>query len=193
MRKSDSILGSCGSSSFSFPPISPSLREIHALDPESWAVCEAHGSLRPGVGRLFRVVCLPTQHDAVYVGVDPRRAFDAMAEFPGCHLRTGDGPSGGERALIAALDLPHAARRFAGLTIGSGDHEFVGVAIAAARLGLRVRGVSWSGRLSADLAAAAHEVVLLDHFLPGGPRAISERVRSWRGAGELPGGFVEAA
>ena len=193
MRVSGQKQSKLRSSHYSGVAVPQTVREIFALDPESWAVLEAHGPLRPGVGRLFRVVCAPTQHDATYVGVDRRRVFEARAEFPDCHLRSGDGPSGGERAVIAALDLRHAAERFGGLTIGSGDHEFVDLAVDATRLGLRVRVVSWAARLSRDLAAAADEVVLLDHFLPAGPRAITERVRCWRGAGELPGGFVEAA
>jgi len=169
------------------------LREIHLLDPESLAVLERHGPLRPGIGRLFDAVCAPRPTDALYVGVDPRRAFDAKAEFPTCHLRVGDGPSGGERAVIEVFDPLHHPRHFGGLTIASGDHEFLGVAGLAARGGMRVRVVSWSRRLSAELAAAADEVVLLDTFLPAGPRAISERVRCWRGADHLPGDFVEAA
>jgi len=178
---------------FECPSIVPSGRELYLLDPESWAVTEGHGPLRRGVGRLFEAVCAPTALDAVYVGVDPRRSFDAKVEFPRCHLRVGDGPSGGERAVIGAVDLAHAAGRFGGVTIGSGDHAFLAVAAEAVRRGLRVRVVSWVNRLSRDLSAAAHEVVLLDNFLSGGPHAITERARCWRGACDLPGGFVEAA
>lgn len=167
-------------------------REIYALDPESWGVVDARGALQPGVGHLFDQVCTPQRFDAVYVGVDWRRAFDALVEFPGCHLRTGDGPSGGERAVIDAIDPRHAADTFSGFTIGSGDHEFVGLASAVAQHGVRVRVVSWSGRLSVALAEVADEVVLLDNFLPNGPRSISPRPRTWRGA-TASAAFVEAA
>jgi hypothetical protein len=168
-------------------------RELYALDPESWAVVEAHGELRAGVGLLFEEVLAPAPWDAIYVGVDPRRAFTAEKEFPGCVLKVGDGPSGGERALIDAIDLPFASKSFSGLTIGSGDHEFVELATQAAGLGLRVRVVSWSRRLSAALVGVAHEVVLLDHFLPGGPTTISSRRRTSRGASELNADFTVAA
>jgi len=168
-------------------------RELYALDPESWAVLESHGDLRAGVGYLFHQVCAPRLWDPVYIGVDPRRAFSARVEFPGCHLSVGDGPSGGERAVMRSIDLPHYVGTCRGLTIGSGDHEFVELADEARRLGLRVRVVSWATRLSGALATVAHEVVLLDHFLPGGPRTISPRPRTWRGTGASASDFTEAA
>lgn len=183
----------CGPTHYSIGRIPAEFRELYLLDPESLAVLEAHGPLRRGIGQLFGVVCSPRATDAIYVGVDPRRAFDARAEFPTCHLRVGDGPSGGERAVIQMFDPTLHPRQFGGLTIASGDHEFLGVAGEAARRGMRVRVVSWSARLATSLADIADEVVFLDTFLPAGPRAISERVRCWRGVGNLPGDFVEAA
>ncbi len=182
-----------GPSHYSIGRIPAEFRELYLLDPESLAVLEAHGALRRGIGQLFDVVCSPRRTDALYVGVDPRRAFDAKAEFPTCHLRVGDGPSGGERAVIEMFDPNLHPRQFGGLTIASGDHEFLGVAADAARRGMRVRVVSWSSRLATALADIADEVVFLDTFLPAGPRAISERVRCWRGVGTLSGDFVEAA
>jgi hypothetical protein len=94
---------------------------------------------------------------------------------------------------MRSIDLPHYVGTCRGLTIGSGDHEFVELADEARRLGLRVRVVSWATRLSGALATVAHEVVLLDHFLPGGPRTISPRPRTWRGTGASASEFTEAA
>ena len=168
-------------------------REQYAVDPESVAVLVSHGPLTPGVGDLFRTVFEPSNHDAIVLGVDPRRAFDAAREFPGCSMKVGDGPSGGELALIAALDCHHIAGRFQGLTVCSGDGAFVPLVRQAQALGLRIRVASWVARLSGELGRLADEVVLFDHFLAH-PAAISTRARTMRGA-ELPVNdhFVEAA
>jgi hypothetical protein len=155
-------------------------REFYALDPESWAVLERHGLLMAGIGRLFRAIFEPGPSDAVAVGVDRRRVFAAAEEFPSSLLRVGDGPSGGELALMATLDCHHLARRFDGLTIGSGDGAFVPLLRAAQRAGLRVRVVSWAARLSGELGRLADEVVLLDNFLAH-PGAISARPCTLRG------------
>lgn len=168
-------------------------REAYLLDPESLSVRFTRGPLARGVGRFFRDVFAPGPLDALFLGVDRRRALDAEREFPRARLWVGDGPSGGERALIANVDLRHIASRYTGITIGSGDGEFTALALEARRLGLRVRVASWSSRLSAGLARVADEVVLLDNFLPGGPGAISERTRTLRGTDTDGTNFVEAA
>jgi len=168
-------------------------RELYAVDPESVAVLVARGPLTAGVGDLFRSVFEPSTDDAVIIGVDPRRAFDAAREFPGCSMKIGAGPSGGELALIAALDCNHIARRFHGLTVCSGDGAFVPLVRQAKALEVRVRVASWSSRLSGELGRLADEVVLFDHFLAH-PGAISTRPCTLRGF-ELPtnDNFVEAA
>lgn len=168
-------------------------REFYALDPESWAVLTSGGNLQAGIGDLFLAIFNPRPTDLVAVGVDKMRMFDADREFPGCQLRVGSGPSGGELALIEDLDITHIATRFNGLTIGSGDGEFTDTAIAARAAGLRVRVASWRNRLSSRLGCAADEIVLLDNF-EAHPAAITSRPHTLRGvAPDTNPGLGEAA
>lgn len=168
-------------------------REFFALDPESLAVLQSRGPLQPGIGRMLGEILQPQPSDAIAVGVDPRRSIDAIREFPRCLLKTGSGPSGGERALIDALDIAHLATRFDGITIGSGDGAFIGTAQAARRAGLRVTVVSWKARLSNALAAVAHDIIYLDNFIAH-PGCITTRPRTLRGPDHHTGtGLREAA
>lgn len=154
-------------------------RELYLMDAESWAVITTRGELQAGVGDLFREIFHPTTNDAVIVGVDGRRVFPAYTEFPGCLMRIGSGPSGGERALIDALDVAHEAATYSGITICSGDGEFAPLARKYWELGLRVRISSWRSRLATDLVRAEYEVVFLDHFIAS-PAAIPSFSRSLR-------------
>jgi hypothetical protein len=72
----------------------------------------------------------------------------------GIQRRVRGGVDGPDLALLDAYDLPHAADRFDELVIGSGDHAFTDLAIAACNLGLRTHQVIGCGSPSQTLMYA---------------------------------------
>lgn len=165
---------------------------MYLMDAESWAVVASCGELQDGVGDLFRQIFTPTNNDGVVVGVDGRRAFPARDAFPGCLLRTGSGPSGGERSIINSLDLAHTVRTYSGVTICSGDGEFAPLARSCWESGLRVRIASWRIRLAPALAQAEYELVFLDNYATG-PAALPAYARSLRVRHRVSGQLEVAA
>jgi hypothetical protein len=106
-------------------------------------------------------------HDHVIIGTNPALGLTAAAAIPGARLVVGRGPDGADRALLAAVDPAHVARRYQRLVIGSGDHAFVPLAREARRRGVAVTVVARQGAISWRLVQVADQVVtfvLPDHF-----------------------------
>jgi len=103
--------------------------------------------------------------DQLILGCNPQLAFVAKDLFPTARIVTGKGKDGADRALVATLDLDHAATRFSELCIVSGDHAFTGFARQARQCGLAVRVVAPHAGLSTTLRLQANVSV----FLPEAP------------------------
>lgn len=101
----------------------------------------------------------PTDH--LIVGCNPHLAFVAKDLFPTAKIVTGKGKDGADLALVATIDLDHAARRFSELCIVSGDHAFTELARHARRAGLGVRVVAPHAGLSTELRLQANMSVLV--------------------------------
>ena len=107
--------------------------------------------------------------DHVVVATSHHAAFTAWFELPrtGIQLAVRSGPSGADYALLDALDLQHAAKRYDWLVIASGDGIFASTARRAQLLGMRTWQVSGIGRSSVPLTRACR----LHSHLNLGPRS----------------------
>lgn len=101
----------------------------------------------------------PTDH--LIVGCNPHLAFVAKDLFPAAKIVTGKGKDGADLALVATIDLEHAASRFSELCIVSGDHAFSELAREARIHGLEVRVVAPHAGLSTALRLQANMSILL--------------------------------
>lgn len=99
--------------------------------------------------------------DQLIVGCNPQLAFVAKDLFPTARIVTGKGKDGADLALVATIDLDHAATRFSELCIVSGDHAFTELARYARRAGLAVRVVAPHAGLSTELRLQANMSILL--------------------------------
>ena len=87
------------------------------------------------------------------------------------------GQDGGELAILAGVDLDHAADRFDRIVIASGDGMFTQTAVTARDRGLHVHQVSGIGTCARTLAAAAHTHSRL-RLAPKHPAALLASARS---------------
>ena len=71
---------------------------------------------------------------------------------PGISKRKANGVDGADRALLAVDTPERIAERYERLVIGSGDHGFLGLALAAQALGVHVVILSGRGKRSAVLS-----------------------------------------
>lgn len=96
------------------------------------------------------------QTDHVVVATSHRLARVAWFALPPgrVQLRVRSGPNGADLALLAELDVRHAAARFDWLVIASGDGIFTAAALAARANGLKVHQVTGRGQSHRDLHAA---------------------------------------
>jgi len=130
-------------------------RAIHLVDLENLMGTAAPA---PGVTAQtwdsYRVFVQPGDH--VVVATSHHAAFTAWFELPrtGIQLAVRSGPSGADYALLDALDLQHAAKRYDWLVIASGDGIFASTARRAQLLGMRTWQVSGIGRSSVPLTRA---------------------------------------
>ncbi len=99
--------------------------------------------------------------DHLVVGCNPRLAFVAKDLFPTARIVTGKGKDGADLALVATIDLEHAASRFSELCIVSGDHAFTELARRARLSGLAVRVVAPHAGLSTELRLQANMSILV--------------------------------
>lgn len=105
--------------------------------------------------------------DQVIVGCNPHLAFVAKELFPSAQIVTGKGKDGADLALVATIDLAHAAERFSELCIVSGDHAFTSVAQEARLAGLRVRVIAPHAGLSTALRLQANTSIFLPTAVAG--------------------------
>ena len=127
----------------------------------------AGSSTRAEAKALWRSLTQPgfgiTSHDHVVVGANRHvaRKLATSVAGPNVHWVVGAAePDGADRALLAAINLHHVAKKYDELVIMSGDHAFSDLARRAKVLGLRVHVVTslsdGRGRsLSRELAAVA--------------------------------------
>lgn len=94
--------------------------------------------------------------DRVVVSMSHRAARRAWFALPqrGIQRVIGSGQDGADLALINAIDITHASRRFSRLVIGSGDAIFTELAAKAALTGMVVEQIVGRGRPARSLAAA---------------------------------------
>ncbi|KRA37927.1 hypothetical protein ASD81_04375 [Nocardioides sp. Root614] len=134
-------------------------RSLHLIDLEN--LCGSGlppTSLIEQVWRTYRYGVPTSLEDHYVVGSSHIFASRAWFVLPvqGVQRRARSGQDGGELAILADVDLDHAAKRFDRLVIASGDGMFTEAANQARRHGLHVHQVSGLGACSRALAASAH-------------------------------------
>ena len=134
-------------------------RSLHLIDLEN--LCGSGlppTSLIETVWRTYRYGVPTSPEDHYVVGSSHLFASRAWFVLPyqGIQRRARSGKDGGELAILAEVDLDHAASRFDRLVIASGDGMFTETAKAAREHGLHVHQVSGLGSCSRALAATAH-------------------------------------
>jgi hypothetical protein len=139
------------------------IRTLHVIDLENLAsdADRTAGEFLDVMDR-YRSVVRIAGDDLVEVAVDAsawRRVAFALPRS--WRVRFGYGHDGADRALLRAVDLRVAARRFDRVVIGSGDGAFAGLAEGLTVAGRGVEVVSRAGSLSRRLARAATVVVVL--------------------------------
>lgn len=134
-------------------------RSLHLIDLEN--LCGSGlppTSLIEKVWRTYRYGLPTSPEDHYVVGSSHLFAMRAWFVLPdqGIQRRIRSGKDGGELAILADVDLDHAAGRYERLVIGSGDGMFTEAAKAAREHGLHVHQVSGLGSCSRALTASAH-------------------------------------
>lgn len=136
-----------------------STRSLHLIDLEN--LCGSglpSESLIARVWRTYRYGVQTSPQDHYIVGSS--HGFASLAWFilptQGIQRVVRSGKDGGELAILAEVDLAHAATRFDRIVIASGDGMFTEAATTARAHGLHVHQVSGIGKRSGALAAAAH-------------------------------------
>jgi hypothetical protein len=132
-------------------------RAIHLIDTEN--LVGGPGATSYAIRRAwdtYRAAVPIGPRDHVIVASSSYFAKKAMFEMagPGVQLRVRDGKDGAELALMDAVDIEHAARRFGQLVIASGDGIFTDLALRARDLGMQVHEVIGVGTPSRKLMAA---------------------------------------
>ncbi len=135
------------------------IRSLHLIDLEN--LCGSGlppTSFIEKVWRTYRYGVLTSPEDHYVVGSSHIFASRAWFVLPaqGIQRRARSGKDGGELAILADVDLDHAASRFDRLVIASGDGMFTEAAKAAREHGLHIHQVSGLGSCSRALAATAH-------------------------------------
>lgn len=91
--------------------------------------------------------------DAVLVALSRATAAAAIFALPSsirCIIGS-NGRDGADAALVGAVDIRHAATRYARIYLASGDHYFIDLARQFRTLGCRVTQVVGAARVSAEL------------------------------------------
>ena len=138
-------------------------RRLHLVDIENLA-----GDSLPTLSQVREALglytdCLAVEDmDQVEVASSHRTLLNAALGWPYAHYRVRSGPDGADLALLDVLRHENVARRFTHVAIGSGDHLFAEAAADLADQGVWVTVVSRRRCLSAQLALAARQVILLD-------------------------------
>lgn len=129
------------------------------VDAENLDGARIHSGLTPQLGDRWRAMVPAHPSLTTFVGADASRHQAMGREFPHDHLVTGHGPDGGELALIEAIERHALDGSYGCLVIGSGDHEFAGVAGRARSLGLVVVVIALDDCLSSALVRTAHHTI----------------------------------
>ncbi len=145
-------------------------RQVILLDPENLT---GDGDLTSSdaawLSKALSGVLTISRDDLIFVGGDRHNAFelDTIAKAFGGRITCGIGKDGGDRALVAEFEkIPNTAwdlldAPITRLVIGSGDHHFVGAALAAKQKGRQVMTIStWRG-VSAELAKTSDTCLCL--------------------------------
>ncbi len=134
-------------------------RSLHLIDLEN--LCGSGlppKSLIARVWRTYRYGVATSPEDHYIVGSS--HGFASLAWFvlpdQGIQRVVRSGKDGGELAILAEVDIAHAASRFDRIVIASGDGMFTEAAATAREHGLHVHQVSGLGKCSRALAATAH-------------------------------------
>lgn len=150
------------------------------IDAENLDRARIHSGLTPGLGAAWRSI-IPTHSLVTTVaGADGSRFRALEREFTSAHLVTGHGPDGGELALIDAIERHALDGSYGCLVIGSGDHEFVGVAGRARAMGLLVVVVALDDSLSTALVRTAHHTIGFPPSVGSRPTTTSGGIESLR-------------
>ncbi len=139
-------------------------RKIVLIDLENMLFGDHESELAKGNQSGAQILSLAEARrpaDQLIVGCNPRLAFVAKDLFPTARIVTGKGKDGADLALVATIDLDHAATRFSELCIVSGDHAFTELARYARQSGLAVRVVAPHAGLSTELRLQANMSILL--------------------------------
>jgi hypothetical protein len=101
--------------------------------------------------------------DLVYVAANPWLAQEFAWRLPvQCNVHTAHGHDGADLALLAHCAPEFVGRRAGRLVIGSGDHAFIGRAVAARALGVGVLVVARGGSVHGGWRAHSFPVRDLD-------------------------------
>ncbi len=139
-------------------------RRLHLIDIENLAgsSCPDEGLCR-AVSDAYFDLDLVGPSDLLVVGCCHRVFSTAAYGFGGARYVVASGKDGADRALLSLCDEAGGfERRFDGIVIGSGDHIFVDLALAARRSSLDVEVVSRYGHISIGLRSIAHRVRFLE-------------------------------
>jgi hypothetical protein len=155
-------------------------RSLHLIDLEN--LCGSGlppTSLIARVWRTYRYGVPTSPADHFIVGSS--HGFASLAWFilpaQGIQRVVRSGQDGGELAILAGVDLAHAANRFDRIVIASGDGMFTDTATTAREQGLHVHQVSGIGKCARTLANAAHTHSRL-RLAPKHPAALLASARS---------------
>ena len=140
----------------------PPGRALHLHDVENMAGCaRPTRSLLRTVRAQVDQVAPPRHGDHVIAGSNPCVVPWAAPVWSAGQWVGRHGADGADHALLAMADPEDVAARYARLVIGSGDHAFTDLALAARLLGVEVWVLARPGSLARGLEAAAHRVCLL--------------------------------
>lgn len=136
---------------------------LHLIDLENHAQGSGAGAdeVAAAVAR-YREAIMVEPVDHVVIATGPTLAPIAVFAWPGSRFVMGHGLDGADDALIDwAVDRERIARRYEAIYIASGDHRFAELAEDLATRGVRTVAVATVHRLSARLARAVNDYVIL--------------------------------
>jgi len=141
-------------------------RRLIMVDAENLLACEPDDATPAcwefAISSLLESLEYRRGHDHVVLGVHPSWAYIVAAIVPEARLVVRTGESGADLALCdELLDVDFIARRYDGVDIASGDHEFVSPAAALAGVGVPVTVAAIAVQASPVLTAVAESVVWL--------------------------------
>ena len=106
--------------------------------------------------------CVPDlDHAQCVVACNHRAARTVAFAFPGALRRWRSGTDGADLALLEEMNDLRIMKRFARVTLFSGDGIFTPAMAALAAAGIETTVVSWESQLSRSLRMAAQHVVTL--------------------------------